>query len=180
MGPSTWDPRPSTLDKKIDSIAPCAFTQLKFSSAKAPSVKRDRWLWGRGCVPELLERGAEIVHVPSRMSKSLVDLCMFCVAKNLENIDRVGSFLCKNDNELVLELLCDHDMFTGSRMPYITTELLTSRLENIAFRYSGQVDDTLLQKVALSRCKLKSFILKDCLQVSGELRWHAQGTSPCD
>ena len=115
------------------------------------------------------------------MSKSLVHLCMFCIAKNLENIDRVGSFLCKNDNELVLELLCDHDMFTGNRMQYITTELLTSRLENIAFCYSGQVDDALLQKVALSRCKLKSFILKDCLQVSGELRWwHAQGTRPCD
>ena len=103
------------------------------------------------------------------MSKSLVDLCMFCIAKNLENIDRVGSFLCKNDNELVLELLCDHDMFTRNRMPYITTELLTSRLENIAFRYSGQVEDKLLQKIALSRCKLKSFILKDCPEVSGEL-----------
>lgn len=100
------------------------------------------------------------------MSKSLVDLCMFCIAKNLENIDRVGSFLCKNDNELVLELLCDHDMFTRNRMPYITTELLTSRLENIAFRYSGQVEDKLLQKIALSRCKLKSFILKDCPEVS--------------
>lgn len=108
------------------------------------------------------------------MSKSLVDLCMFCIAKNLENIDRVGSFLCKNDNELVLELLCDHDMFTGNRMPYIT-ELLTSRLENIAFRYSGQVEDKLLQKIALSRCKLKSFILKDCLEVSGEL----MPLSPC-
>ena len=110
------------------------------------------------------------VHVSSRMSKSLVNLCMFCIAKNLESIDRVGSFLCKNDNELVLELLCDHDMLTGNRMPYITTELLTSRLENIAFRYSGQVDDILLQKVALSRCKLKSFILKVCPQVSGEFR----------
>ena len=117
------------------------------------------------------------VHVSSRMSKSLVNLCMFCIAKNLESIDRVGSFLCKNDNELVLELLCDHDMLTGNRMPYITTELLTSRLENIAFRYSGQVDDILLQKVALSRCKLKSFILKVCPQVSGEFRWHARRTS---
>jgi len=117
------------------------------------------------------------VHVSSRMSKSLVNLCMFCIAKNLESIDRIGSFLCKNDNELVLELLCDHDMLTGNRMPYITTELLTSRLENIAFCYSGQVDDILLQKVALSRCKLKSFILKVCPQVSGEFRLHVQVTS---
>lgn len=104
----------------------------------------------------------------SSMSKSLVDLCMFCIANNLENINRVGTFLSKNDNELVLELLCDHDMFTASRMPYITYQLLTSRLKNIAFGYSSQVDDTLLQNVALSGCKLKSFILKNCPQVSGE------------
>ena len=140
--------------------------------------QKERGLWGRECKACSRGRSREqgsralhrFVHVSSRMSKSLVDLCMFCIAKNLANIDRVGSFLCKNDNELVLELMCDHDMLTGNRMSYITTELLTSRLENIAFRYSGQVDDTLLQKVALSRCKLKSFMLKDCPQVSGELR----------
>ena len=105
--------------------------------------------------------------VSSNMSKSLVDLCKFCIANNLENINRVGSFLCKNDNELLLELLCDHDMFTANRMPFITNQLLTSRLENIAFSYSSQVDDALLQRVALSGCKLKSFSLKDCPQVSG-------------
>ena len=102
------------------------------------------------------------------MSKSLVDLCKFCIANNLENINRIGSFLCKNDNELLLELLCDHDMLTANKMPYITNHLLTSRIQNIDFSYSSQVDDTLLQKIALSGCRLKSFILKDCPQVSGE------------
>ena len=52
-------------------------------------------------------------------------------------------------------------------MPHITYQLLTSRLENIAFRYSNQVDDTLLQNVALCGCKLKSFTLKECPMVSG-------------
>ena len=103
------------------------------------------------------------------MSKSLADLCMFCIAKNLQNINRVGTFLSKNDNEVLLELLCDHDMFTASNLPHITYHLLSSRLENIAFRYSRQVNDTLLQNVAHCGCKLKSFILKDCPQVSGEV-----------
>ena len=102
------------------------------------------------------------------MSKSLADLCMFCIAKNLQNINRVGAFLSKNDNEVLLELLCDHDMLTASNLPHITYQLLTSRLENIAFRYSRQVNDTLLQNVAQSGCRLKFFILKDCPQVSGE------------
>ena len=114
------------------------------------------------------------------MSKSLAELCMFCIASNLQNVSRLGTFLSKNDNEVLLELLCDHDMFTGNNMPHIdhdmftgnnmphiTYQLLTSRLENIAFRYSNQVDDTLLQNVALCGCKLKSFTLKECPMVSG-------------
>lgn len=100
------------------------------------------------------------------MSKSLAELCMFCIASNLQNVSRLGTFLSKNDNEVLLELLCDHDMFTGNNMPHITYQLLTSRLENIAFRYSNQVDDTLLQNVALCGCKLKSFTLKECPMVS--------------
>lgn len=107
------------------------------------------------------------------MSKSLVDLCKFCIANNLENFNQIGSFLCKNDNELLLELLCDHDMLTANKMPYITNQLLTSRIQNIDFSYNSQVDDTLLQKIALSGCRLKSFILKDCPQVSGECKNHS-------
>lgn len=103
------------------------------------------------------------------MSKSLADLCMFCIANNLQNINRVGTFLSKNDSEILLELLCDHDMFTAKSMPHITYQLLTSRLQDIAFRYSSQVNDTLLQTVGQSGCKLKSFLLKNCPQVSGEL-----------
>ena len=102
------------------------------------------------------------------MTKSLIDLCMFCIANNLENIKRAGSSLCKNDKELLLELLCDHDMFTAKRIPFVTKQLLSPTLTNIAFGYSGQVDDALLQKLALSRCKLRSFVLKNCPQVSGE------------
>lgn len=101
------------------------------------------------------------------MSKSLAELCMFCIASNLQNVSLLGMFLSKNDNEVLLELLCDHDMFTGNNMPHITYQLLTSRLENIAFRYSNQVDDTLLQNVALCGCKLKSLTLKECPKVSG-------------
>lgn len=100
------------------------------------------------------------------MTKSLIDLCMFCIANNLENIKRAGSSLCKNDKELLLELLCDHDMFTAKRIPFVTKQLLSPTLTNIAFGYSGQVDDALLQKLALSRCKLRSFVLKNCPQVS--------------
>ncbi|XP_068709892.1 uncharacterized protein [Montipora capricornis] len=100
------------------------------------------------------------------MSKSLANLCMFCIANNLQNINRVGTFLSKNDNEVLLELLCDHDMFTEHNLPYIGYQLLTSRLENIAFCYSSQVNDTLLQCLAQSGCELKSFILKDCTRVS--------------
>lgn len=100
---------------------------------------------------------------------TLVDLCMFCIANNLENISRAGALLCKNDKELLLELLCDHDMFTANRLPYVTKQLLSPKLTNIAFGYCSQVNDTLLQKLALSGCKLRSFILKNCSQVSGEL-----------
>ena len=103
------------------------------------------------------------------MSKSLAELCMFCIANNLQNISRVGTFLSKNDNEVLLELLCDHDMFTVDNTPHITYHLLTSRLENIAFRYSSQVNDTLLQNIAQCGCKLKSFTLKNCPQVSGKI-----------
>lgn len=102
------------------------------------------------------------------MSKSLAELCMFCIANNLQNINRVGTFLSKTDNEVLLELLCDHDMFTANNLPHVTYQLVTPRLENIAFRYSSQVSDALLQSIALSGCKLKSFILKVCRQVSGE------------
>ena len=111
------------------------------------------------------------------MSKSLAELCMFCIASNLQNVSRLGTFLSKNDNEVLLELLCDHDMFTGNNMPHITYQLLTSRLENIAFRYSNQVDDTLLQNVALCGCKLKSFTLKECPVVSGIYWIHTTSTS---
>lgn len=100
------------------------------------------------------------------MSKSLAELCMFCIANNLQNINRVGTFLSKTDNEVLLELLCDHDMFTANNLPHVTYQLVTPRLENIAFRYSSQVNDALLQSIALSGCKLKSFILKVCRQVS--------------
>ena len=103
------------------------------------------------------------------MSKSLADLCMFCIANNLQNINRVGMLLSKNDNEVLLELLCDHDMFTAKNMPHITYQLLKSRLKSIAFRHSSQVDDTLLQNMAQSGCKLKSFTLKNCPKISGEL-----------
>jgi len=94
---------------------------------------------------------------------------MFCIANNLQNINRVGMLLSKNDNEVLLELLCDHDMFTAKNMPHITYQLLKSRLKSIAFRHSSQVDDTLLQNMAQSGCKLKSFTLKNCPKISGEL-----------
>lgn len=104
------------------------------------------------------------------MSKSLADLCIFCIANNLQNINNVGAFLCKNDHEVLLELLCDHDKFTAHNLPYITNQLLTSRLKNIAFRYSRQVNDNLLHCVAQSGCKLKSFTLLNCAKVTGEYR----------
>ncbi|XP_015759103.1 PREDICTED: F-box/LRR-repeat protein 20-like [Acropora digitifera] len=100
------------------------------------------------------------------MSKSLADLCIFCIANNLQNINNVGAFLCQNDHEVLLELLCDHDMFTAHNLPYVTRQLLTSRLKNIALRYSRQVNDNLLHCVAQSGCKLKSFTLLECAKVT--------------
>lgn len=104
------------------------------------------------------------------MSKSLADLCIFCIANNLQNINNVGAFLCQNDHEVLLELLCDHDMFTAHNLPYVTRQLLTSRLKNIALRYSRQVNDNLLHCVAQSGCKLKSFTLLECAKVTGEYK----------
>ena len=93
---------------------------------------------------------------------------MFCIADNLGNINRVGEFLSKNDKEVLLQRLCDHDMFTASRLPCITYHLLSSQLRNIDFSYSNQVNDSHLQLLALAGCKLTTFILKCCPLVSGE------------
>lgn len=53
------------------------------------------------------------------MMKFLIDLCMFCIVNNFENIKWVGLLLCKNDKEFFLELFCDYDMFIVKRILFV-------------------------------------------------------------
>ena len=101
------------------------------------------------------------------MVKSLVDICHVCLAHNLGSINRVGKFLSRSDKEILLERLCDHDMFTVERLPFITYQLFSPLLSNVAFTYSDQVKDSLLANLAACALKLQSITVKSCSHVTG-------------
>ena len=99
--------------------------------------------------------------------KTLANLCLFCVARNLEQLSRVGKHLTRIDKEILLEWLCDHDGFTAERLPSITYNLISPQLQQITFRYNEQINDGLLNKLAVTGCRLKSITIIRCPNVTG-------------
>ena len=100
--------------------------------------------------------------------KTLVNLCQFCVARNLDQINAAGEHLTRIDKELLLEWLCDHDGFTVEGLPSITYHLISRQLQTISFHYNEQVNDALLHKLSVSGCQLKSVSIRRCMNVTGQ------------
>ena len=104
------------------------------------------------------------------MVKALVDICHVCLAQNLGKINRVGKFLARADKEILLEWLCDHDMFTKERLHFITYQLFSPLLANVTFSYSSQVKDPLLSSLASCASQLRSLTVKSCCHVTGSVQ----------
>lgn len=101
--------------------------------------------------------------------KSLVDLCLFCVANNLSKIKNVGTFLSRADKEILVERLCDHDMLSADRLPIIKKHLFSPQLQTISLRYNcDQVTDAVLANLASSGCQLRSLTIKSCHKLTGK------------
>lgn len=102
------------------------------------------------------------------MVKQLGDICLQCIAQNLDSISNVGRRLPTSLKETLLKRLVDHDMLTTSYLPHITYHLFCPAIRWIEFRYSDQVTDEVLLQLSYSLCKLQRVTLEGCSNITGE------------
>jgi hypothetical protein len=100
--------------------------------------------------------------------KTLRDLCLDCVGKNLHCITRSSQYLAPLHKELIIERLAFHDCFTESYLPHVTYNLFSPRLERINLYKCNQIDDKWMKQLAESKCKLRFLTIHSCDNVKGK------------
>ncbi|XP_074641683.1 uncharacterized protein LOC141899336 [Tubulanus polymorphus] len=100
------------------------------------------------------------------MVLALTELCLNCIAGNLNRLNRAGRYLAPIHKEILLERLVSHDMLTSDYLPNVTYNLFSSNLKRVKFYKCHQVTDTLLKHLSNSGCKLTSLMIHRCEQVT--------------
>lgn len=100
------------------------------------------------------------------MVKRLGDMCLQCIAQNLNSISNVGRRLPTSLKEVLLKRLVDHDMLTISYLPHITYHLFCPAIRWIEFRYSDQVSDEVLLQLSYSESKLERITIEGCNSIT--------------
>ena len=111
----------------------------------------------------------EEVPVCSAMVRSLVDLCLGCVAQKLGQISQARKFLPFRDKEVLIERMCWHKQFTGNMLPAVTYHLFSSKLKRVCLEDNSQVTNALLTQLAKSNCQLTYLKISNCKKVTGDI-----------
>lgn len=101
------------------------------------------------------------------MVKTLQDICLACVARNIAGITRLGSQLSRRYKELLIERMCLHDQFTVELLPAISYHLFSDTLQTVELSHSQQIDDRILELLATCGCHPVSITIHDCPKVTG-------------
>lgn len=94
------------------------------------------------------------------------DVCLQCIAHNLNTISNVGRRLPTSLKEKLLKRLVDHNMLTEDYLPHITYHLFCPAIRWIVFRYCPQVTDEVLLQLSYSQCQLERIVLEGCNNVT--------------
>ena len=100
--------------------------------------------------------------------KKLQDMCICCIAGNLDSIQQVQHYLAPKYKELVLEWAVNHDMLTPEYLPHITYNLFSSTLKNLSLYKCPQLDDAFLKQLGSSGAKFQTLKINTCKEVTGE------------
>ncbi|XP_064631251.1 F-box/LRR-repeat protein fbxl-1-like isoform X2 [Lineus longissimus] len=121
-----------------------------------------------GCliVNEVKYQRVKNTYGGGRMVKLLSDICLGCIASNLDSISNVRQYLPAVHKEILLKRLSDHDMLMTSYLPHVTYNLFSPVLKRVEFYYCDQLTDDVLVSLARSGCKLKELTIKKCSNVT--------------
>lgn len=100
------------------------------------------------------------------MVRSLVDLCLFKIERNISGYVRLGRKLSPRHKEILIERLCWHRSLVPQDLPAITYNLFAPNLMRINFSFSDQVNDRLLQLLADSGCYPEYITINNCPKVT--------------
>lgn len=100
------------------------------------------------------------------MVKLLQDICLDCIQKSLDRIPHAGSRLPTIYKEKLLERLASHDLLTPEYLPHVSYNLFVSNLRHINFYKCSQINNTVLQQLAASKCVLEDILIHGCENVS--------------
>ena len=103
--------------------------------------------------------------------KKLQDICIFCIANNLDKMPRIGQFLAPRYKELILELIVKHDMMTLDYLPHITYNLFSPTLRELSLFKCSQVDDNILKALGCCGAQFVTVKVDGCQAVTGEKHW---------
>ena len=98
--------------------------------------------------------------------KSLQDLCLSCIAKNIASYNRLGSYLCTRHKAILLERVCWHNLLQPTDTSFILYHLISHTLQRINLSYSNQVTDNILNLLGQSGCLLTSLTIQCCPNVT--------------
>ena len=104
----------------------------------------------------------------STKMKKLQDICIFCIANNLDKMPRVGQFLAPKYKELILELIVKHDMLSLDYLPHITYNLFSPSLRELTLFKCQQVDDNILKALGCCGAQFVTVKIDGCQAVTGE------------
>ena len=111
--------------------------------------------------------------------KKLQDICIFCIANNLDKMPRVGQFLAPKYKELILELIVKHDMLTLDYLPHVTYNLFSPSLRELTLFKCQQVDDDILKALGCCGAQFVTVKIDGCQAVTGEAQdWQIEGGHP--
>ncbi|KAJ8301825.1 hypothetical protein KUTeg_020812 [Tegillarca granosa] len=102
----------------------------------------------------------------NNMVKLLQDICLDCIQKSLDRIPHAGSRLPTIYKEKLLERLASHDLLTPEYLPHVSYNLFVSNLRHINFYKCSQINNTVLQQLAASKCVLEDILIHGCENVS--------------
>ena len=99
--------------------------------------------------------------------KTLRDLCLESVGKNLNSISRLGRYLLTEHKQTLIKRLSDHDKFTPEFAPHVTYNLFSPHISKFEFSYSEQITDKILKHIKDCGCQLEWLVIEKCPNVTG-------------
>ena len=102
------------------------------------------------------------------MVKQLQDMCLGCIAQNLNTISNVGKQLPTRHKEKLLQWVVDHNMLTTDYLPHVTYHLFSPALRSVSFCDCSQISDKLLIQLDACQCRLEEITIEGC-KVTGKL-----------